>query len=78
MTNELSTLVADIQKKLDIQSKVLKLRRRYRTQAKDAAALLEQLQNLDELDALVKFVMYASKHLNKLSKEIEERYKKGS
>lgn len=77
MLKELGNTVQRIQKKLDIQSKVLQLKRRYRTQARDAENLLERIANMTELDALLQYVNYAADHLSKLNKQIKERYKLG-
>lgn len=77
MLKELGNLMQTIQKKLSIQEQVLKLRRSYRTQAKDAANLLEKISNMTELDALLQYANYAAEHLSRLNKQIQERYKQG-
>lgn len=77
MLKELTNLMNTIQKKLSIQEQVLKLRRSYRTQAKDAANLLEKISNMTELDALLQYTNYAADHLGRLNKQIQERYKQG-
>jgi hypothetical protein len=68
MIKDLGDVIKIIQGKLDIQHKVLQLKHRYQTQARDAADLLEKIQNMNELDALLQFVNYAADHLGKLNK----------
>lgn len=76
MLNELTNIINKISKKLEIQKELFKIKGLHVPQ-KEAEQLYEKIQNLTELDGLLKYVNYAVDQLERLNKQVERLYKEG-
>lgn len=73
MTADLASVVDKIIKKLQVQSELLTKKKRTATIGHEAQRLAEQLQTLQEIDAILEFIRYADKTLARLEKQIDYR-----
>lgn len=76
MLDELTSIINKISKKLEIQKELFRIKGLHVPQ-KEAEQLYEKIQNLTELDGLLKYVNYAVDQLERLNKQVERLYKEG-
>ena len=74
---ELSQMVQRITKKLTAQVAILQKKLRTQTVSKEAQSLLDKIQNLSEIDAIINYVGFADNTLSRLEKQINYRLKAG-
>lgn len=70
---DLTSIVEKILKKLNVQAELLTKKKRTATIGREAQHLAEQLQTLQEIDAILEYVKYAEKTLSRLEKQIDYR-----